>query len=102
MTLKSSQSNIASFAAIFPSGDEIGDVVAFYAVPSAAIIRVKASSLKVGDAVWIRGSTTDLKETVRSMEIDRQPVMEARAGQEVGIKVSAKVRKHDRVYKISA
>ena len=84
-----------------PIGDEIGTVVDFFAVPSAAIIKIAKGSLKVGETLWIRGHTTDLKETVQSMQIDRKPVSEAQQGQEVGVRLSGRARKHDRVYKIS-
>lgn len=32
-----------------PLGDEVGEVVGFFAVPSAAIIKVQRGSLKIGD-----------------------------------------------------
>ena len=83
------------------SGEEVGHIVAFFAVPSAAIIEVTKGSLKVGDAIWIRGHTTDLKETITSMEIEHQSIQEAKGGQQVGVKVSTRVRRNDRVYKIS-
>ena len=84
-----------------PPGEEIGQVVAFFGVPSAAIIALSKGSLKLGDCIWIVGHTTDLKQTIESMEIDRKPITQAAAGQEVGIKVTARVRRHDKVYKVS-
>lgn len=84
-----------------PVGEEVGEVVAFFAVPSAAIVKISQGSLKIGDAIWIHGHTTDLKETITSMEIDHKPITQAEKGQEIGIKVSAKVRRNDRVTKIS-
>ena len=76
-------------------------VVTFFAGPSAAIVQILKGSLKVGDTVWFRGNTTDLKETICSLQIEHESITEAQAGQEVGVKVSAKVRRNDRVYKIS-
>jgi len=84
-----------------PPGEEVGEIVGFFAVPSAAIVRITKGTLKIGDSIWITGHTTDLKETVRSMQVEHQPISEAKAGQEVGIQVSAKVRRNDRVYKIA-
>ena len=84
-----------------PLGEEIGKVISFFAVPSAAIIEVKQGSLKIGDTVWIRGHTTDLKQTIDSMQIEHESIQEAKVGQQVGIKVSSRVRRHDLVYKIS-
>ncbi len=84
-----------------PPGEEVGQVVGFFAVPSVAIIAISKDSLKLGDTVWIVGHTTDLKQTIESMEVDRKPITQAAAGQEVGIKVTARVRRHDKVYKVS-
>ncbi len=85
-----------------PPGDEIGVAVSFFAHPSVVIIAIQKGTLKVGETIWIKGHTTDLKETIRSMQIDHKPVTEAKQGDEVGIQVSAKVRQHDRVYKIAS
>ena len=82
-------------------GEEIGHVMSFFSIPSAAIVQIERGSLKVGDTIWIRGHTTDLKQAISSMQIERQPITEGKAGQQVGIQVSARVRKQDRVYKIS-
>ncbi|MBI3333269.1 MAG: hypothetical protein HYZ93_04185 [Candidatus Omnitrophica bacterium] len=82
-------------------GEEIGQVISFFAVPSAAIVEVKRGTLKVGDTIWIRGHTTDLKQTIDSMQIEHQSLQEAKVGQQVGIKVASRVRRHDLVYKIS-
>ena len=78
---------------------EIGRVVAFFRIPVVAVIRVTRGTLKAGDRVWIRGHTTDLKQTITSMQINHQPVQEVRKGDEVGVKVSARVRIGDRVYR---
>ena len=85
-----------------PPGEAVGQVVAFFAHPSVAIVQLTRGTLKVGDTLWIKGHTTDLKETVESMEMDHQVVTEIKKGQEAGIKVSSKVRRNDRVYKIDA
>ena len=82
-------------------GEEIGEVVGYFAIPSAAIVRINKGSLKIGDTIWITGHTTDLKETIHSMQIGHDPITQAQMGQEIGIKVSGKVRRSDRVYKIS-
>ena len=83
------------------AGEEIGIVISFFAVPNAALVEIKSGSLKIGDTIWIRGHTTDLKQAVESMQIGRAAIQEAASGQQVGIKVSGRVRQHDRVYKIS-
>jgi len=82
------------------SGEEIGEVIGFFAVPSAGIVEIKKGSLKIGDKIWIRGHTTDLVETVTSMEVNHQKVERARAGEEVAVQVQARVRRHDKVVKV--
>lgn len=83
-------------------GDQIGTVMSFFAVPSVAIVKVAQGTLKVGDTIWIRGHTTDLKQAVTSMQVEHKPVAQATAGEEVGIQVSTRVRKNDQVYKVSS
>lgn len=82
--------------------DSIGRVVAFFRIPVVAVVRVARGSLRMGDRIWIKGHTTDLKETVASMQINHQPVSEAKKGQEAGVKVSSRARIGDRVYLLSA
>jgi translation initiation factor IF-2 len=54
--------------------------------------------LKVGDKIHIKGATTDFEMTIDSMQIDRNPVDEATAGQSIGIKVPDAVRDGDDVF----
>jgi len=79
--------------------EEIGVVSDFFARPVVAGINL-TGSLKVGDTIHIKGHTTDLTLTVASMQIQNQNVQEATAGQSVGIKVSDRVRRGDKVYKV--
>ena len=85
-----------------PAGDEVGEVVAFFRIPVVAVIKLKQGSLKVGERIWIHGHTTDLKQTIDSMQINHKSIQEARKGQEIGIKVSARTRRGDRVYRIAS
>ena len=57
-------------------------------------------SLSQGDTIFIKGHTTDFKEKINSMQLDRVPIANAVAGQEIGLKVKKKVREHDVVYKL--
>ncbi len=58
--------------------------------------------LAVGDTLHIRGFTTDLIERVASIEIEHSSVPQALSGQDIGIKLAGKVRKHDFIYKVTA
>ncbi len=79
--------------------EEIGSVSDFFARPVVAGIEL-TGSLKVGDTIHIKGHTTDLQFTVASMQIDNDNVEEASAGQAVGIKLSDRARRGDKVYKV--
>lgn len=83
------------------AGEELGRVVAFFRIPVVAVIRVTRDNLKVGDRVWIKGHTTDLKLTLSSLQIDHQPISQAKKGKEVGVKVPSRTRIGDRVYRIA-
>jgi len=78
----------------------IGHVSDFFARPVVAAIELKGE-LKVGDKIRIKGHTTDLELVVDSMQIDNVNVAEAKAGDNVGIKVEDRVRKTDSVYKLT-
>ena len=80
------------------SEKEIGRVVGFFRIPMVAVLKVTGEKLKMGDRIWIRGHTTDLKETLSSLQINHQPIQEAKKGDEIGVKISARARRGDRVY----
>jgi len=78
---------------------EVGHVAGFFAHPSVAMVELKAP-LKVGDTIYVKGHTTDFRQAVESMQVDRQAVQDAQAGQSVGLKVSERCRKNDVVYRL--
>ena len=78
----------------------IGEVSDFFARPMVAGIDLTAS-LKLGDRIHIKGHTTDLELTVDSMQINNLDVKEAKDGDAVGVKVSDRVRRGDRAYKVT-
>ena len=79
---------------------EIGIVSDFFAHPVVAGIELTAG-LKVGDSIHISGHTTDMELSVDSMQVDNKNVEEAKSGDAIGIKVSDRVRRGDKVYKIT-
>jgi len=78
---------------------EIGTVFDYFAKVEVAAVKL-SGSLKVGDKIRVRGITTDFEQAVESMQIDREEVKEANNGDEIGIKVIEKVRRHDKIYKL--
>ncbi len=79
---------------------EIGRVVHFYSKIGVAIIQLD-SELKVGDRIAIVGSTTDIDQIVKSMQVEHQSIEEARPGDLVGLKVKDRVRETDTVFKLT-
>jgi putative protease len=56
-------------------------------------------TLHVGDRIHIAGHTTNLEQTVESMEVDHEKVETAGPGDDVALSVTDHVRDHDRVYR---
>jgi len=80
--------------------EKIGIVEHFFTNVSVAAIKITNGELKVGDTIHIVGATTDFKQKIDSMEINRAPVKSVKPGDDVGIKVKDRVREHDVVYRV--
>lgn len=78
----------------------IGKVSDFFARPVVAGIELTAN-LKLGDTIRIKGHTTDMEMVVESIQIDNASVTQAKAGDNIGIKVSDRVRRGDMVYRVA-
>ena len=79
---------------------EVGRVNKYFGKVEVAAIEVTQEPIKVGDNLHFKGATTDFTLQVESMEIDRNPVEEAKVGDLVGIKVPERVRPGDKVYRV--
>jgi translation elongation factor EF-Tu-like GTPase len=79
---------------------KIGEVIKFFGKIGVAAIRLTEGALKVGDQIHFVGHTTDVVQTLDSMQIENKSVQEAGPGADIGIKVKDKVREHDVVYKV--
>jgi len=77
---------------------EVGRVAHFFSRINVAVIEVK-DTISVGDQILIKGPTTDIEQTIDSMEIEHEKVKQAEAGQSIGMKVNGRVRENDIVYK---
>ena len=80
-------------------GKEAGKVTHYYTNLGVAIVEVSAP-LKKGEEVRIKGHTTDFTQEIKSMQIDRKDIEEAKKGDVIGLKVDEHVREGDTVYKI--
>lgn len=81
-------------------GTLTGKVTHYFPHVKAGAILIESGTLAVGDMIRIKGHTSDFKQKITSIEIDRNPVEKASKGDEIGILVKSRVRIHDKVYKI--
>ncbi len=80
---------------------QIGRVTHYFPHVKAGAIMIEKGKIAIGDVLRIKGHTTDFKQKIRSLQIERVPVQEASSGQEIGLLVKARVRINDKVYKIT-
>lgn len=81
------------------SEKKAGTVSSYFKKVGVAAVKLEAD-LAIGDTIRIIGATTDFTQKVESMQIEKEPVEKAGAGDSVGIKVKDRVRPNDIVYKI--
>ena len=77
----------------------IGKVTHYYSKIAVAIVELE-DDLQQGDQISIEGATTNIQETVDSMQIGHEAVKNAHRGDAIGLKVPDKVRPGDNVYKV--
>ena len=77
---------------------EIGKVFSYFTKIGVAAIKLTAG-LKKGDTLHIKGHTTDFKQKVDSIQIEKKVVDSAKKGDDIGIKVKDRVRPGDKIYK---
>lgn len=80
-------------------GVRVGEVTHFYNKISVAAVRL-SDDLKLGDVVHFLGRNTDFRQPVESMQVEHEDVTTCRAGDEVGIQVTRRVRPGDSVFKL--
>ena len=79
---------------------KIGEITHYFSKIGVAIIKL-GGSLSIGEKILIKGTTTHIEQDVTSMQIEQKEIIKAKRGQNVGLKVDGKVRKKDKVYRIS-
>jgi putative protease len=79
-------------------GDAIGTVTHFFGHLSVAAVTL-TDTLSAGDRIHIVGHTTDLEQTVESMEVEHAQVERAGPGDDVALAVHDHVREHDLIFR---
>ena len=79
--------------------EKIGTISHYYSHLGVAVVALKGN-LKVGDNIVIEGEHVSFEQKVESMQIDKDNIDKAKAGQEIGLKVDQKVHGNCVVFKI--
>ncbi len=79
---------------------EVGKVTHYFDRIHVAVLRLK-EPLQIGDEIRISGHSTELVQTVGSLQIDHKPVQQAGPGDDVALLVTGLVREHDKVYLVA-
>lgn len=78
---------------------KIGTITHYYTHLQVGIIKLD-QDLKNGDKVLFKGHTTSFEQIIDDMEFDHKKIEVGKKGQEIGVKVSEKVREGDEVFKV--
>jgi putative protease len=76
----------------------IGTVTHYFGHLSVAAVTL-TDTLRAGDRIHISGHTTDLVQSVDSMEVEHAKVESAGPGDDVALHVDAHVREGDRIHR---
>lgn len=80
--------------------EPLGRVTHYFPKVRATAIMIKRDRLVVGDVLYFKGHTTNFKQKIESLQINRLPVTQAGGGDEVGIRVKSRTREGDFVFKL--
>ena len=79
----------------------VGEIIKYYPKISVAELKVVDNPVSIGDTIHIIGKKTGLiRQTVRSMQVEKKDIQQADRGMVVGLKTDDKVRPGDKVYLI--
>ncbi|HLE89418.1 MAG TPA: translation elongation factor-like protein [Candidatus Limnocylindria bacterium] len=79
-------------------GTAIGRVTHYFSHLSVAAVSLVAP-LAVGERIHIKGHTTDVEQSVDSMQVDHASVASAGPGDDVALEVAGHVRDHDLIFR---
>ncbi len=80
---------------------QIGRIKHYYSHLGVAVLQLD-DGVQVGDAIHLRGRTTDFRQRVESLEINKQKALSVGPGAEVALQLVERVREGDAVYKVLA
>ena len=80
---------------------ELGKITHYFSRISVVVIKMTRGELNIGEAIRIKGKTTDFIQRVKSLQIESTDVSKVHKGQLVGLKVDKQAKEGDKVYKVS-
>lgn len=80
--------------------EKIGTVRDYLSRVGVAVIHLTEGHIRVGDHVRISGRTTELTQTVESLQVEHGNVDRAERGSDVALKVRDPVRRKDQVFRV--
>ena len=80
--------------------ERVGHVIDYFAKIGVAAIGIDSGEIQVRDILHFSGHTTNFSQEIESMQIEKEHIESAKAGDCVGIKVKDRVRNGDEVYKV--
>jgi putative protease len=83
----------------FLSETAVGKVTHFFGKISVAVIELSAP-LKVGDKIKFKKGEEEFEQQVDSMQIEHEPIQEAKKGQAIGLKTVQPVHEGTEVFKV--
>lgn len=78
-----------------------GKITHYFDKIGVAVLAITDENIKVGDKIRIGEFGVGVEQKVDSMQVEHRAITEAKAGEEVGLKVISAVKSGDFVYKIS-
>lgn len=78
----------------------IGKITHFYGKIGVAVVRL-SGSIKKGDRIKIKGKGIEFEQVAESMQIEHKEINEAKASQEIGLKLIQPAKEGCEVYKIT-
>ena len=80
--------------------EKIGYISKYFGQISVAAIEITAGKLNIGDTIHIKGHNTDINAEIEYMQMDHEQVDSVKKGDNIGVKVAHKTRRHDKVFKL--
>ncbi len=81
------------------AGVLVGEVTHYFSKIQVCVLKITGKGLVIYDKIHFQGTSTDFKQTVRSLQVESLDVKVAKNGQLVGLKVDKLVKIGDKVYK---